>query len=72
MTIDVLVKPNSKKDEILQISAFNYQLKTTKKAVSGAANKAAIELLAIFFNKKKSQINLVSGLKSKNKRFEIT
>lgn len=40
-------------------------------AVEGKANVAVIELLAKYFNIPKSSIQLISGHKSKLKRFEI-
>lgn len=39
--------------------------------LEGKANKAVIKLLGEFFNVRKNNILLISGVKSKNKIFEI-
>jgi len=40
-------------------------------AIDGAANEAAVELLAELFGLRRSQVHLVGGALSRSKRFEI-
>jgi hypothetical protein len=71
MKISVQVKPQSKKDLVEQIYENTYKVYTTKPAKDNKANIAVIELLAKYFNLKKSQVHLLSGTTAKDKVFEI-
>lgn len=67
---NVKVKPNSKKEEIT-IDNDNINAKVNAPPVEGEANKRLIELLSEFLGCPKSNISIISGHKSKNKRVLI-
>lgn len=70
MKLSIKVIPNSKQEKIIQeINRLKVYVKSP--AIEGKANKALIELLSKHFNSKKSNISIVSGLKSRNKIIEI-
>ncbi len=71
MKISVQVKPQSKKDLVEQVYENTYKVFTTKPAKDNKANIAVIELLAKYFNIKKSQIYLLTGSTAKEKIFEV-
>ncbi len=66
----VLVKPGSKVEKIEQ-NDDTIIVRTHAKAHDGEANKAVIELLSDYLHVPKTQITIVSGLKSKRKIIEI-
>jgi uncharacterized protein (TIGR00251 family) len=68
--IHVIVKPNAKKTEIIEI---NREKKTVKIAVAAPADKdkANKELLHFISKLLKKQVRFVSGLRSKEKILEI-
>ncbi len=68
--INIRVIPNAKKNDV---SAEEGKLKVRVKApaVGGKANKAMIEVLAEFFNVKKSDIRIIKGEKSREKVIEV-
>lgn len=70
MKLNVKVIANSSKNSIETVSnGFRIHLK--EKAIKGKANKALIELLAEYFNVKKSKVEIKKGLTSSNKIVEI-
>ena len=70
--VNVRVKPGSKKGPLVQTSLTGELLVYVREpAIDGRANKAVTELLAKYFEVPKSHVQLVSGHKSKQKRFEI-
>ena len=71
MRILVNVHPNSKKQRIEKDLLGILHIYITQPPLKGKANKAVIEVLANYFKTKKSSIFLISGIKSKNKIFEI-
>ena len=77
MIINVKTVPGAKKN-LLKESACrqagkngNYKVYLTAPAVEGKANQALIEYLADYFQVKKSQIEIIKGLKSRNKTVNI-
>lgn len=64
--INIRVIPNAKKNEVIQ-EAGGLKVKITAPPVEGKANKALIEVLAEYFNVKKSAVKIIKGAKSKNK-----
>jgi len=48
-----------------------YKVYVSVPPIEGRANQRVIELLSDFFKVKKSQISIISGLKSKEKTIEI-
>lgn len=72
MKISVIAHPNSKKPRIENDLLGTLHVYVNQPPLEGKANQAVIEVLANYFKIKKSQIILLSGHKSKNKKFEIT
>jgi len=70
MKIHVKVKPNSRTEEVSQENDF-FLVKVKEPPKEGKANKAVIKLLANHFGVSRSQVRIVSGLKSKVKVIEI-
>ncbi len=71
MKINVQVKTRSKKEGIEKLSEVEYVVRVNTPPVDGKANKRVLEILADYFNRPPSTINLVRGAKSKLKVFEI-
>ncbi len=70
MKIDIKVIPSSKKNFIKQ-EGEAYKIYLTAPAVEGKANKVLVEFLADHFAVKKHQINILKGLKSRQKTIII-
>jgi uncharacterized protein (TIGR00251 family) len=70
MKIQVKVKPNSRTEEVSQ-EGDSFIIKIKEPPKEGRANRAVIELLAKHFRLPRSQVRILSGLKSKNKVIEI-
>ncbi|MBU2476634.1 YggU family protein [Candidatus Micrarchaeota archaeon] len=68
--IEVHVKPNSKKFEVLGFNAWNncLELKTKEKAVNGKANKELEKELTKIL---KTEIKIIQGKKSKTKKIQL-
>jgi uncharacterized protein (TIGR00251 family) len=71
MRIDLLVKPNSKKEKIEKLPDGSYRLFVSAPAQDGRANEAVIETLSDFFSLPKSHIRIVKGLRGKKKIVDI-
>ncbi|MEK7624696.1 MAG: DUF167 domain-containing protein [Patescibacteria group bacterium] len=71
MKIFVKAKPNAKEDKIEKISENNYFVSVKEPPVKGAANRAIIKILAEYFQKPYSRINIISGYASRQKIIEI-
>lgn len=72
MKISALLKPNSKhREEVVQNEDGSLTIFTKSPAVEGRANKAALQLLADYYNVSKTKVRLVRGGTSKYKIFEI-
>jgi uncharacterized protein (TIGR00251 family) len=69
--LSVKAQPNSKKNEIRGIQNNMLKVCITQIAEKGKANKAVIKELAKFFGLRTSQIELVSGDISPQKKFLI-
>ncbi len=70
MKFKVLVKPNSNREFVKEEDGL-IVIAVKEPPIKGKANKRVIELLAKYFGVKKSQIRIVSGLKSKEKVVEV-
>jgi len=70
MKIQVKVKVNSRTEEVSQEDNI-FTVKVNKPPREGKANQTVIELLAKHFEVPKSQVRILSGIKSKNKIIEI-
>lgn len=72
MKITVRVKPGSKKGSLVQTALDGSLLINVREpAIEGKANRAVAKLLAEYFNVPKNSIQIISGHKSKLKRFAI-
>ena len=69
--IEVKVKTNAFKNEVKLIDNKKLFVKTTATPEKGKANKQVILLLAKFYKISKNQLEIVRGLKSKNKVIKI-
>ncbi len=71
MKVNVTVKANARKNEVILRSDGGLLVKVTAPPIEGKANKKVIEQLAAFFGKPKSAISIVSGKTGKLKIVEI-
>jgi len=67
----VKVKPNSKVEQIQLALDGSLKVWLRARPKEGEANRALVKLLSKHFDVSKSQIDIVSGLTSKNKIVEI-
>jgi len=70
MRVQVKVKANCKTEEVSQ-EGNTFIVKVKEPPQEGKANRALIKVLAQHFGVPKSQVRIVSGLKSKSKVIEI-
>ena len=70
MKISVRVKPNMNEERIVKEEGF-YTVFVKEPARENKANRAVIELLSEYFKVPKSQVFILSGLRSKQKIIEI-
>lgn len=70
MMLDVRVMPGAKRSMIRK-EADRWKIYVTAPALEGRANKAVIEALAAHFKARKSQIQIIKGLKSRDKTINI-
>ncbi len=71
MKIAVIAHPNSKQPRVEKDLLGNIHVYVNAPPLEGKANREVAESLADYFKVKKSQVELISGAKSKNKLFEI-
>ncbi|OIP75568.1 MAG: hypothetical protein AUK48_07365 [Oscillatoriales cyanobacterium CG2_30_44_21] len=67
----IKVKPNSKKQEIIEQPDGSLVVYLKSSPIDGKANKELIELLAKKYGVSKSSITIQSGLSSRNKLVDI-
>jgi uncharacterized protein (TIGR00251 family) len=70
MKISLRVKPNMKEEKVERVDDV-FIVWVKEPAKEGRANRAVIELLSEYFKIPKSQIVILSGMKSKQKIIEI-
>lgn len=70
MKISVRVKPKSKEEKI-EKTDNGYTVYIKEQPIENRANIALIKLLSKYFNVPKSKINILAGIKSRNKIIEI-
>ncbi|MFP3975683.1 MAG: DUF167 domain-containing protein [Dehalococcoidia bacterium] len=68
--INVKVTPNAKKNEVT-MEDDGLKVRVSAPAAGGRANKAVIEVLAKYFEVRKSDIRIARGKKSREKLIEI-
>jgi hypothetical protein len=71
MKISVKVIPSAKVEKVQPSLGGSLKIWLRARPKEGEANKALVKLLSKYFDTPKSQINIVSGLTSKNKIVEI-
>jgi uncharacterized protein YggU (UPF0235/DUF167 family) len=71
MQITAITHPNSKRPRVEEDLTGMLHIYVNAPPLEGRANIAAIEALADYYKVKKSAVTLISGHKSKNKRFDI-
>jgi len=70
MIIKVKVKPSAKQNKIEERNG-SYFVRVKEKAEKGKANKKVIELLSEYFKVPKSNVEIKTGEKSRNKIVKI-
>ena len=71
MKVNVLVKPNSKKESVTEDETGTLIIRVNAPPIDGKANQRVIELLSEYFKRPKSSIQLLHGSTGKKKIFEI-
>lgn len=71
MIITVKVHAQARKNVVVEIDQKQLKVSLVAPAVDGKANKALINLLADYYHIRKSHIDIIKGLKSKNKTVSI-
>lgn len=71
LIIQVKVKPNSKHQQIEELTDGSLLVRLKSSPVQGKANQELIKILAKKYQVTKSQITIKSGLFGKNKLIEI-
>lgn len=71
MQCSIIAHPNAKRPRVEEDLTGMLHVYVSAPPLEGKANKAVIEALAEYFKVKKSAVTLLSGHKSKNKKFEI-
>jgi hypothetical protein len=69
--IQVLVQPRAAKNAVVGPQGDRLKIKLTAPPVEGAANRMCREFLAKVFRVRKSQVEMISGQKSRAKKFLI-
>lgn len=71
MKIFVKAKPGARISEIQKVDENHYVVSVKEPPIQGKANVAIIEALAEYFQKRLSQVRIVSGFTSRQKIVEI-
>ena len=71
MKIDIKVIPKAKRNLIREEEHGRYKVYLNAPAVDGKANKAVIGLLAEFFGVRRSEIEIIKGLRAREKTIFI-
>lgn len=71
MQVSAITHPNAKRPRIEEDLTGMLHVYVNAPPLEGRANMAAIEAIADYYKVKKGAVTLLSGHKSKNKRFEI-
>lgn len=71
MHFNIKVHPGAKNEQVKQVGENNLKVNLNQIAEKGKANKELIKVLAKFFQVKKNQIQILSGLKQKNKIISV-
>jgi len=71
MKVSVTVKTKSKAESIEKNEDGSFCVRVHVPPIEGKANERIRELLARYFEKPKSSVQIISGIKGKKKIFEI-
>jgi len=71
MDFRVKVIANADRNEIIEVDDDFFKVKVTASPDKGKANQKLIELLAKEFGVAKSQVEIIRGLKNRNKEIKI-
>ncbi|MEO0165126.1 MAG: DUF167 domain-containing protein [candidate division WOR-3 bacterium] len=71
MLINIHTIPNAKKKEVIMLGKDLYKVKLISPPEKGKANEELIEVLADYFNTKKSNIRIIKGEFGRDKVVEI-
>lgn len=70
--IAVRIQPRASKNEIVHREGVRLKVRLTAPPVDGAANEALVDFLSDKLSVSKSQVEIVSGQTSREKRIKIT
>jgi uncharacterized protein (TIGR00251 family) len=71
MKFKIIVKPNARKNEVIQNPDGTLIVRVSVPPIEGKANEKVIEVLSEYLNKPRRSISIVSGFKGKNKIIEV-
>lgn len=71
MILQLKIKPNARKNEILYDHGGNLKVKVKAPPVDGKANRELIVFLSLVFGVPRSHIGILSGETSSHKKIEI-
>jgi uncharacterized protein (TIGR00251 family) len=71
MKLSVKVKPNSRKNEVKQLSENSFEVRVCVPPEKGKANEKVIELLSKHLRVPKSRFEIVRGLSSRDKLISV-
>ena len=72
LLIRLKIQPKASKDEFCEVLDNRLKVRITAPPVDGKANQHLIKFLASQFKTSKSQVELISGETSREKRFKIS
>jgi len=72
LLLKLKVQPKASKDEFCELMGGSMKVRITAPPVDGKANQHLIKFLASQFKVNKSQISMLSGETSREKRFRIS
>ena len=72
MILDLHVQPGASRSEFAGQHGTRLKVRLAARAVDGKANAALIDFLAAHYGVPKRSVRILSGLKSRQKRVEIT
>ncbi|MBI4991982.1 MAG: DUF167 domain-containing protein [Candidatus Harrisonbacteria bacterium] len=72
MKIFVKIKTGVKKNEVEKLDENHFKISVKESPIEGRANSAIIKTVAEYFHVAQSNIEIISGLKSKQKIIEIS
>lgn len=72
VVFNIRVIPRASRCELAGVQGDALKIRIAAPPVEGAANKECIKFLSDMLGVKKSQIKIISGHKSKNKKFSIS